>query len=96
MNESDSSDMEGENKSGKANLWSPEVFLSMLLHELRNPVIVIKGYVGILASEEAKVQQAETLDNMSRYIGDIEIAIDSISEYLHELEKRNSDEQSNM
>ncbi|MFT3891610.1 MAG: histidine kinase dimerization/phospho-acceptor domain-containing protein [Anaerolineales bacterium] len=60
--------------------------MSFMLHELRNPVQVIKGYAALLSKEEARehhpkaieavVRNAETLEHllkeMSKYYGYIQ------------------------
>ena len=41
----------------------PEEMLSRYLHEIRNPLSLMKGWVGILSNEEAKELHPKALDN---------------------------------
>lgn len=87
MHESDSQNNE---KSEKWKSWPPETFLHNLTHELRTPLMVIKGYAEVLSDETRKEFHQKALENISIYIKKLDEVITGIPEYLHELEKRNS------
>ena len=54
MNDVDSSNTESENNLDNWKSSTPEEFLATMLHELRNPMMIIKGWVGILSDEKPK------------------------------------------
>jgi signal transduction histidine kinase len=87
MNESDLLNNEGE-KSEEWRSWTPEAFLSTLVHELRTPLMAIKGYAGILSDEARKDLHPTALEHLSISIERLEKVIEGIPEYAHELEKR--------
>jgi signal transduction histidine kinase len=81
MNESDSSNNEYK-KSDEWKSWSPEFFLSVLLHETRTPLMIIKGYVEILSNEETKEQHPQALKSISRAVGTLEDLWEDTRDYL--------------
>jgi signal transduction histidine kinase len=88
MNETDSVNSEPKNKSDEWKSWPPEAYLSVLLHELRTPITIIKGYVGILSNEQAKEHHAKALESISHAIKMIDDLYEGIADYRTELMKR--------
>lgn len=68
----------------------PEIFLSALLHELRNPLMLIKGYVEILSDESAREHHPLALETISENIRRMEQRFEDISDFIFEL-RRNPD-----
>ena len=68
--------------------WSPELFLANLLHELRSPVMIIKGYTKILADEEMKEFQSEADESISQSVAKIERLCERVADYRRELERK--------
>jgi signal transduction histidine kinase len=87
MNETDSQNNE---KTDEWKSWPPEDFLSNLTHELRTPLTIISAYAEILSDETRKELHPKALENISIYIKKLDEVITGIPEYLHELEKRNT------
>jgi signal transduction histidine kinase len=79
MNETDSQNNE---KSDEWKSWPPEFFLSVLLHETRTPLMIIKGYVEILSNEETKQHHPEALESISRAVGRLEDLWKDTRDYL--------------
>jgi signal transduction histidine kinase len=61
MNENDSP----KNKSDEWKSWPPEFYLAVLLHELRTPIMTIKGWVKILSNENATGLHPKALEGIS-------------------------------
>jgi signal transduction histidine kinase len=61
-----------------------------LTHELRIPLIAISAYAELLSDETRKEFHPKALENISTYIKRLDEVITGIPEYIHELEKRNS------
>jgi signal transduction histidine kinase len=68
--------------------WPPDFFLSVLLHELRNPLMLIKGYVEILSDETAKEHHPVALETISKNIEKLEQIYGDITDYIGELRKK--------
>ena len=75
----------------KAEEWkslSLEDFLADLIHELRAPVMIIKGYTMLLSDEKSTEYYPEALDSISQAVERIEKLCQGVIEYRKELEKR--------
>ena len=90
MNEIDPEDIASKPDSEEWKSWPPEFFLTVLLPELRTPLIVIKGYTEILADEKMKNHHSQALEIISKNIEKIEKLCEGIAEYRNELQSRHS------
>lgn len=61
--------------------WAPEYFLSVVAHELRPPLALIKGYTAILSNENTKESHSTAIENISNSIQIIEELREGIIEY---------------
>ena len=66
----------------------PDFFLSALLHELRNPLMLIKGYVEILSDDTAREHHPLALETISKNIQRMEQRFEDISDYILELRRK--------
>jgi signal transduction histidine kinase len=76
----------------KAEEWktlSLEDFLGDLIHELRAPIMIIKGYTILLSDEKSTEYYPEALDSISQAVERIERLCQGVIEYRNELEKKN-------
>ena len=76
----------------KAEEWKTlllEDFLADLIHELRAPIMIIKGYTILLSDEKSTEYYPEALDSISQAVERIERLCQGVIEYRKELEKRN-------
>ena len=90
MNDIDSQDSEIEPQSDDWKSWSPELFLTILLPELRTPLIAIKGYIEILADEKRKEHHPQALEFISKNIESLVRLCDDIAAYRNELQNRHN------
>lgn len=89
MNSSDlKSSSQWNDKLDELKSRPPEIYLSALLHELRNPLMLIKGYMEILSDESAREHHLLALDTISKNIQRMEQRFEDISEYILELRKK--------
>jgi signal transduction histidine kinase len=88
MNGTSSSNLESNETSKDWRSWPPELFLANLLHEIRTPVMIIKGYTRLLAVEKNTEQSAEALDSISSAVTRLEQVCQDIVEYRRELDQR--------
>jgi signal transduction histidine kinase len=88
MNETDAPNSESEHNSDDWKSWPPKDFLSNMLHELRTPLMMIKGYVAILSNEEAKEHHPQALESINFSVGRIEQLYEDIAIYLGELMRK--------
>jgi signal transduction histidine kinase len=72
---------DSENSSEAWKLLTPKEFISVMLHELRNPVMVIKGYAALLANEEAREHHPKALDAVLRNAETLERLLKEMSNY---------------
>jgi signal transduction histidine kinase len=91
MNETDSLNPESNHNVDEWRSWPPEFFLSVLLHELRSPLMIIKGYAKILSDEKTKEHHPQALESILKNVERIEKLWDGIAEYRNELESRHID-----
>ena len=70
-----------ENKPDVWKLLTPQEFISVMLHELRNPVMVIKGYAALLSKEEAREHHPKALDAVIRNTETLERLLKEMSNY---------------
>ena len=84
MNENDSP----KNKSDEWKSWPPEFYLAVLLHELRTPMMTIKGWVKILSNKNATELHPKALEGISYSIEKIERIYDGITDYYQELTRK--------
>jgi len=85
MNVPDSSAGESNHDSDDWKSWSPEDFLAVVLHELRTPLIVMKGYAIILADESMNEHHPQALEIISKKIEIMIKLCNGIAEYRNEL-----------
>ena len=64
--------------------WPPEGFLAVLLHELRNPIAVIRGWAEFLSDEETKEYFPQGIEIISHKIAIIEELHKGVEEYVSE------------
>ena len=67
---------------------TPQEFIAVMLHELRNPVMVIKGYTALLSNEEAKEHHPMAIDAISRNTERLEVLLKDIANYYGYLKKK--------
>jgi signal transduction histidine kinase len=79
MNESNSPGTGSSSEEWKS--WPPEMFLAELLHELRTPVMILKGYTKFLATEKSPELYPEALDSMSKAVERLENVCQRIAAY---------------
>lgn len=70
--------------------WSPQMFLTSLLYELRTPVTVIKGYTQILSNEAMKEHHPRAIESLAKVADEMEKILDGIAEYRNELQRRHN------
>lgn len=87
MDGNDSSNSESENKRDDWKSWTPEVFLATILHELRTPMMIIKGYTHILADENAKDHHLEAIGAISHAIERMELLWQDMADYARLIRK---------
>ena len=85
MNEANSSNRELENGSGDWKPSTPKEFIAGMLHELRTPMTVIKGYVQILSNETQKEHHPEAIKAISAPIERMEKLYEEMTAYAREL-----------
>ena len=88
MNSSDSKNSQWNDKLDELKSRPPEFFLSTLLHELRNPLMLIKGYVEILSDDTAREHHSLALETISINIQRLEQRFEDISDYILELRRK--------
>lgn len=75
-----------ESEEFDMNRWngkSPEEVLSESFHELRDPIYVMTGYLGVLNETDVSAEQLKSiLDNMLRYSIYTKQIVDSVYHYL--------------
>ena len=81
MNEGNSPEMESNANSEEWKSWPPELFLANLLHELRTPVMIIKGYTKFLTTEQTTEHYPEALESISKAVERIEKVCQRIADY---------------
>ena len=75
-------------------LWktlTPEEFIRVMLHELRNPVMVIKGYAKLLANEEATEHHPKAIEAISRNTERLEVLLKDMAKYYGYIKDRPED-----
>jgi signal transduction histidine kinase len=88
MNETDSQHRESNQNSDEWKSWPPELYLAVLLHELRTPIMMIKGYAQILSNESAGEHHLQAIENISRTAERLEQIWEGIAEYRSHLAGR--------
>ncbi len=68
--------------------WPPEVLIAVLLHELRNPIYVIKGWMEFLSREETKEHLPDALKGISQSIEKLEGVYQRTVDYYRELQSK--------
>jgi signal transduction histidine kinase len=64
---------------------TPKEFLATMLHELRTPMMLIKGYVGILSNEKAKEHHPKAIEAISYSIDRMEKLWEDMAAYMRKL-----------
>jgi signal transduction histidine kinase len=82
---------DSEENSEMWKILTPEQFISAMLHELRNPVMVIKGYTKLLANEEAREHHPKAIEAISRNTEKLEGLLKDMAKYYGYIRNR-SDE----
>ena len=90
MNEIDPQDIASNRDSEEWKSWPPELFLTILLPELRAPILAIKGYAEILSDEKRKEHHPQALERISKNIESLQKLCEGIAEYRSLLESRHS------
>ena len=85
MSESDSSNLESENDQDNWKLVPPKQFLTIVLHELRTPITIIKGHVDLLSNEKQKEYHPEAIRAISSSIERMEKLYEDMMVYTREL-----------
>jgi signal transduction histidine kinase len=88
MKESDSSDIEGNYKPYDWKSQPPEDVLSDYLHEIRTPLSIIRGYVGILSNDAFKEKHPLALESISKCAERIEELNEHLIDYMGELRRK--------
>lgn len=88
MNETDSGNPESNSHSDKWKSWTPEEYLSILVHELRTPLMIIKSYLAILTSEDTKEHHQEALESISKNVDQMVKLQEGIIDYIHKLQAK--------
>ena len=88
MNESDSSNPEDDYKPYDWKSKPPEDVLSDYLHEIRTPLSIIRGYVGILSNDAFKENHPLALESISKCAERIEELNERLTEYMGELRRK--------
>lgn len=88
MTSSDPKNSQWDKKLEELKSHPPDFFLSALLHELRNPLMLIKGYVEILSDDSAREHHALALETISKNIERMEQRFEDISDYILELRRK--------
>lgn len=88
MNETHSPDNDSNDNGEDWRSWSPQMFLTSLLYELRTPVMVIKGYTQILSNEAMKEHHPRAMESLAKVADEMEKILDGIAEYRNELQRR--------
>lgn len=70
--------------------WSPQMFLTSLLYELRTRVMVIKGYTQILSNQAMKERHPRAIESLANVADEMEKILDGIAEYRNELQRRHN------
>jgi signal transduction histidine kinase len=81
---------DSENRSETWKLLTPQEFISVMLHELRNPTMVIKGYAALLAKEEASEHHPKAIEAVLRNVETLEGLLREMANYYGYI-KRKSD-----
>jgi len=84
LNENKSSNPYSQKYSEDRQSWSLEEFLAVLLHELRNPIAVIRGWAEFLSNEETKEHLPQGIEIISHKIAIIEELHKGLGEYVSE------------
>jgi signal transduction histidine kinase len=88
LNENHSHFLDRKYKLDNWKSWPPEVFLAVLLHELRNPIYVIKGWTEFLSQEGTKEHLPDALKSISHSIEKLEDAYQGIADYYQGLQSK--------
>ena len=83
---------DSENGSETWKLLTPQEFISVMLHELRNPVMVIKGYAALLTKEEAREHHPKAVDAVLRNAETLERLLKEMSKYYGYIQGRSDPE----
>jgi len=71
----------------KVDSLNPEEFLATLIHEFRNPIMIAKGWVGILSDEKNKELHPKAIEGISQAIGKLEEAYEGMADTTVDLQK---------
>ena len=63
---------------------SPEELLGVLLHQLRNPIFVIRGWTNLLGTEEAKEHHRAAAENIAERVTQLEKIHEALGQYLRD------------
>jgi signal transduction histidine kinase len=83
---------DSESGSETWKLLTPQEFISVMLHELRNPVMVIKGYAALLTKEEAREHHPKAVDAVLRNAETLERLLKEMSKYYGYIQGRSDPE----
>ena len=88
MDQTSSPDNDSNDNREDWRAWSPEMFMTSLLYELRTPMIVLKGYTQILSNEAMKEHHPRAIESLAKVADEMEKILDGIAEYRNELQRR--------
>lgn len=88
MDETPSPNSSSHDKAEKWKSLSTEDFLADLIHELRAPIMIIKGYTILLSDEKSTEYYPEALDSISQAVERIERLCQGVIEYRKERENK--------
>jgi len=85
MDEASPAQPESNDKLDDWKSWPPEQFLNTLLHELRTPIMIIKGYATILADDKHKDMLPDAIEAISHAANKIDILWNDVADYTRGL-----------
>jgi len=85
MEDEDLLNSEENNRTDERKSRTPKEFLSMAIHELRTPIMLIKGYTEILSNEETKELHSEAVETISQAVKRLDDVVNGMGDYLREL-----------
>ena len=82
MNQDDSANPQSEQASDDWKSSTPAEILAILLHELRNPIAVMRGWTGLLSDEGAREHHSIAFEMITQKIDTLERLHQRLGEYI--------------
>ena len=60
--------------------WAPREYISNMLHELRTPIMIIKGYAAHLSNDETKELHPKAIEGISHAADRLDILLNDYGE----------------